>query len=229
MGLRINSSEVRDTSSRHSFFPERKDNAMTPKRILGIVSILVLAIVSALPLSATYAQETETSISVELQEYKDSGISGTAILSELAAGGIHVSMVLVGAELDGQHPTHIHTGTCSNFDPNPLYPLETVNLSPVNKEGISESDVADADLKTLREGEYVILVHQAHDDLTNYLVCGEISKGVVVDPRTAQKFPVSGVGFGLEETSTDMTLVAAFGALALVSVLGAGIVRRYSR
>jgi hypothetical protein len=202
---------------------------MTSKRFLGLVSIVIFAVVSALPLSATYAQETDTSISVELQEYQESGISGTAILSEIPTGGIHVSMVLVGAELDGNHPTHIHTGTCSNFDPNPLYPLETVNLSPVNKEGISESDVADVDLATLREGDYVILVHQSPEDLTNYLVCGEISKGTVVDPRTAQQMPVSGVGFGLEEANTNTTLVAAFGAMAIVSALGAGVVRRYSR
>jgi hypothetical protein len=41
--------------------------------------------------------------------------------------------------------------------------------------------------------------------------------------------PVSGVGFGLKDTNANMTLVAAFGALALVSVLGAGVIRRYSK
>jgi hypothetical protein len=202
---------------------------MTSKRSLGLVSLLIFAVLSALPLSSAFAQQSGTSVTVELQEFENSGISGTAVLTESSAEAVHVSMVLEGAELDGNHPTHIHSGTCSNFDPNPLYPLETVNLSPVNKEGLSETDVEGADLTTLREGDYVILVHQSPTELTNYLICGEISKGAVAEGGLAKKVPVSGVGFGLENTSTGTSLVVAFGAMAIVSALGAGVVRRYAR
>ena len=59
------------------------------------------------------------------------------------------------------------------------YPLETVNLNPVYHEGVSESTVEDVSLTELHEGKYVILVHQSPEELTTYLVCGEIGGGTV--------------------------------------------------
>ncbi len=154
---------------------------MASWQTLRRATFVLFATLVALPFGAVTAAEDGTSISVELQEFEDSGISGTAILTATAEGGTQVSMELQGAELDGDHPTHIHTGTCDDFDPDPLYPLETVELSSVNREGISETTVEDVSLDSLREGDYVILVHQSLEELTNYLVCGEISGGTLVD------------------------------------------------
>ncbi len=159
---------------------------MVPWRVRKQAALVLFTVLVALPFGAATAQEERTSISVELQEFEDSGISGTAILTATAEGGTQVSMELQGAELDGDHPTHIHTGTCDDFDPDPLYPLETVELSSVNQEGISETTVEDVSLDSLREGDYVILVHQSLEELTNYLVCGEISSGTQVDAADAQ-------------------------------------------
>ena len=137
---------------------------------------LMCAVVAMLP-GVMSAQADGFRVTVDLNEYDDSGISGTAILTTVQDGGVEVSMELRGAELDGDHPTHIHTGTCDDFDPDPLYPLETVELSSVNREGISETVLTEVALEELWEDEYVILVHQSAEQLTQYLVCGEIASG----------------------------------------------------
>ena len=162
---------------------------MASTKVRRFAALTLFAVLVALPFGAVTAQEERTSISVELQEFEDSGISGTAILTATADGGTQVAMELQGAELDGDHPTHIHTGTCDDFDPDPLYPLETVELSAVNQEGISETTVEDVTLESLREGDYVILVHQSLEELTNYLVCGEISGGTEIEAAEAEQEP----------------------------------------
>lgn len=210
---------------------------MTSRRLFTSMSLLLFTVMAAMPFGVGVAQESGQSITVQLQEFEDSGVTGTAILSDNPDGGIHVSMVLTGEDLAGNHPTHIHTGTCQDFNPNPLYPLETVNLSPVDQEGISESDVADTSLESLREGEYVILVHQSPEELTNYLVCGEIANGTAGDAvtpaaggttttGTAHHMPVAGIGFGLNDDDSRSSRVVAFCALAFVSAASASILLR---
>jgi hypothetical protein len=191
---------------------------MATRKSLRIVVILFLVSIAALPLTGAIAQNTGTGVTVQLNEYENSGISGTAVLTSTANGGVHVSMKLTGQELDGNHPTHIHTGTCANFDPSPIYPLETVNLSSVNREGISESDVANTALSDLRNGEFVILVHQSPEELTNYLVCGDIS--------AAKAMPVTGTGTLLSTDLSGTAPLIALGTLALISAAGAETLRK---
>jgi hypothetical protein len=196
----------------------REEDAMTTRKSLRLVVILFLVSIAALPLTGTIAQNTGTSVSVQLKEYEDSGISGTAVLTSTPTGGVHVSMELTGQELDGNHPTHIHTGTCANFDPSPIYPLETVNLSSVNREGLSESDVTNTTLGDLRNGEFVILVHQSPEELTNYLVCGDIS--------AAKAMPVTGTGALVSDGWSGIAPLIALGTLALLSAAGGEMLRK---
>ncbi len=207
---------------------------MSARRPFALVTLLIIAVMSALMVEGVAAQENGMSVTVELQEYDHSGITGTAVLSETTTGGTHVSMVLVGAELDGNHPTHIHTGTCDNFNPIPLYPLETVNLNPVYHEGVSESTVEDVSLTELYEGKYVILVHQSPEELTTYLVCGEIGSGTVGttervapgDPPTTHHMPASGVGSSVGNETTGSGFLVLVSALALVTAMTAGAIRK---
>jgi hypothetical protein len=83
-------------------------------------------------------------------------------------------MELSGDPVTGNHPTHIHTGTCANFDPNPTYPLSTVILDDVSDAGLSETTVEGVRLRDLLRDDYVILVHKSAEELTNYFVCGDI-------------------------------------------------------
>ena len=179
--------------------PPQEGNAMTPWQALRVAALALIAALVAMPFATVTAQEEGTRITVELQEFEDSGISGTATLTATDDGGTQVSMELQGEELDGDHPTHIHTGTCDDFDPDPLYPLETVELSAVSQEGISETTVEDVLLGapvavrgSLRAGDYVILVHQSPEELTNYLVCGEISSGTLEEADAAEQSTATG-------------------------------------
>jgi hypothetical protein len=202
-----------------------------------MVLMLIAFVVVVLP-GGVAAQGAGQNLTVDLQEFEGSGFSGTATLTDNLNGSIHVSMELRGTELAGGHPTHIHTGTCANFDPNPLYPLETVDLSPVNNEGISESDVEDVTLASLQSGEFVILVHLSPEKLTDYLVCGEIGSSALGAVSTAagtpgaahvNHVPAAGAGAGGGSVLSEATLVTAMAALAVVSAVGAGalwLVRR---
>src|SRR5687767_13035796 len=94
---------------------------------------LLAAIGSALLLFAiafaglASAQDDSGAVTVTVNEVDDSNVSGNAVLTPYEDQAT-VDMTLAGAGIAGNHPTHIHTGTCSNFDPNPLFPLETVVL-----------------------------------------------------------------------------------------------------
>jgi hypothetical protein len=128
------------------------------------------------------------SVTIDLNEVERSGIMGTATLTA-DDDQTAVDMRLEG-DVQGNHPTHIHTGTCSNFDPNPLYPLETVVLEPVDDSGVSESTV-DVSLEELVSGDYVILVHFSPEKLTDYLVCGEIALTSVTGAQEETASPPS--------------------------------------
>lgn len=204
---------------------------MTSLSFLKFTSLVILASLGAVSFNGVTAQETGLSLTVELKEFEGSGITGTAFLIETTAGGTLVSMELRGQELDGNHPTHIHTGTCDNFDPNPLYPLETVVLSPVNREGISDSHVEGASLASLRSGDFVILVHQSPEELTNYLICGEIGSGTLgvatkataTDAHVPHHLPNAGSGVTDVSNvwSSNFPLIG-FSTLAVISVMSAG-------
>jgi hypothetical protein len=139
-------------------------------RVIVLATFVVFATST---LQAPVAAQNNDSITIPLNEYENSGVSGTATL-EAIGDGTRVVMELSGDAVTGNHPTHIHTGTCANFDPNPTYPLTTVILDDVSDAGLSETTVEGVRLRDLLRDDYVILVHKSAEELTNYLVCGDI-------------------------------------------------------
>jgi hypothetical protein len=146
------------------------------RRSISFGGAIVLAgflVLGAITLEAPVAAQQDDSISIPLNERENSGVSGTATLT--AEGeNTRVAMELSGDPLTGNHPTHIHTGTCRNFDPDPLYPLTTVILEEVSDEGVSETTVDEVALDDLLADDYVILVHPSAEELYPELVCGNI-------------------------------------------------------
>jgi hypothetical protein len=114
----------------------------------------------------------------------------------------------------GNHPTHIHTGTCANFDPDPTYPLTTVILEDVSDVGVSETTVEEVRLRDLLRADYVILVHKSPEELTNYFVCGDIKRSASVN-----QVPQAGVSPG-HFTSLWTTLFAALAVLCAIASVG---------
>jgi hypothetical protein len=105
-------------------------------------------------------------LTIDLDELNDSGMSGTATL--IANGEqTEVTLALDGAE--GGHPAHIHRGTCNQLDPNPAFPLETVD-----DEGQSETAI-DVTLDELLSEPFAINVHLSPDEIGVYVACGNLS------------------------------------------------------
>jgi hypothetical protein len=190
---------------------------------LGFVAIAAFALGLAAPSTQIAAQEDVNTITIALNEYQGSGVSGWATLTA-ADEGITVAMAVEGAQITGDHPTHIHTGTCENFDPSPTFPLTTIVLDPLSADGVSESSVPDVTLDELLGSDYVILVHKSMDELTNYFVCGEINQANAIVPAAGAAGSVgmadTGTGSALDGRSTTDWLTYG---LALTALLLAGV------
>jgi hypothetical protein len=114
-------------------------------------------------------------LELEFEELNDSGLSGTATLYE--AG----DQTIVELELEGtgdEHPVHIHEGTCDDIQPESAYDLENVG-----REGTSTT-LVDASLSELLEGEYVIDLHLAPNQLGLLIACAQIEGTVINDEGT---------------------------------------------
>jgi hypothetical protein len=131
---------------------------------LGAVLLVLLAMISFVRVSGVSAQDDE--LTIDLNELNDSGISGTATLTDNGDGTTTVSIAVDGAT--GDHPVHIHSGTCDDLDPNPTYPLNDVNA-----DGESETDI-DVALADLLAEPYAVNLHESATNLGTYVACGEI-------------------------------------------------------
>ncbi|CAA9565149.1 MAG: hypothetical protein AVDCRST_MAG73-4086 [uncultured Thermomicrobiales bacterium] len=159
--------------------------------------LAVLAVLSAFA-SATpaVAQDDQPALTIALNEYQESGVSGSAALTP-DGDGLRVEMAVEGAAVTGNHPTHVHTGTCDDFDPNPLYPLVTVVLDPLSDDGTSRSMIEDVGIDELLAEDHVILVHKSAEELTTYFVCGDLKRSntfVGVPSAGAMAAPATGTG-----------------------------------
>ena len=104
-------------------------------------------------------------ITIEFEELNDSGVTGEAILSEFGDR----SIVQLQLEDTGEnHPAHIHEGSCDDIEPEPAYPLENVGESG------ESTTVVDASLQDLIDGDFVIDLHLAPNQLGTLIVCAEI-------------------------------------------------------
>ena len=201
-------------------------------RTLGWTIVLACFIATVVTPAMPTAAQDNRSLTIPLNERENSGVSGTATLT--AEGeNTRVAMELSGDPLTGDHPTHIHTGTCRNFDPDPLYPLTTVILDEVNEEGVSETTVEDVRLRDLLRSDYVILVHPSAEELFPEIVCGDIkadggaggsrdaaavveaTPGADQGSPTVDKAPRAGVG----SAQIGLSGTTLFGLLAVLSAV----------
>lgn len=104
-------------------------------------------------------------VTVELAELNASGVSGTATLTTEGDG----TMVVIQATgATGNHPAHIHEGSCDGLDPNPAFPLTDVDAT-----GASET-VVPVSLDDLTGGDFAINVHLSQEQIGVYVMCGDI-------------------------------------------------------
>jgi hypothetical protein len=103
---------------------------------------------------------------VALRTLNDSGVSGTATLTDLGNSRTRVEIAVEPAG-NPDMPAHIHPGTCEDLTPQPRFPLENV------QGGRSVTEVP-ASLEELTRGDVAINVHQSNEDMATYTACGEI-------------------------------------------------------
>jgi hypothetical protein len=132
-------------------------------------------------------------------------LSGTATLT---ANGNQttVALSLTGAPANPQ-PAGIHPGTCANINPNPTYPLATL------QNGQSTTTVP-AGLQSLTNGGFVINVHKSDQEVSVYYACGAITLA------GAQLAPVTG------HAANTATLPATELLLLAGGLFGAGLLLR---
>jgi len=135
------------------------------RRPPGTAVILILAGM-ALALAACTGQQAP-SRTVELDTLNDSGVTGSAILTDLGDGTTRVE-VDVDPAGHPDMPAHIHPGTCLNLVPQPTYPLLPVI------DGQSET-VVEATLDELFAGELALNIHNSSDDFGTYTACADLN------------------------------------------------------
>lgn len=132
-------------------------------------------------------------------------VAGTMLLGALVGGSAGMALAQ-GDTTQGphSHPAHIHSGDCTDFDPNPVAPLNNIEprLNDVDDDdddnantpqGIltaspvlySESDEIEFSFyDDVLATSHVIVVHESAENIQNVIACGDIG-GVVVDDYLA--------------------------------------------
>jgi hypothetical protein len=126
---------------------------------------VVVAAFLVLVLAACGGQQTE-SRTLQLETLNDSGVTGTAVLTDNGDGTTRVA-VEVDAAGHPDMPAHIHPGTCTNLTPQPRYPLQNAI------DGVSETDI-DVPLEELFAGGLALNLHASPDDFETYTACAEL-------------------------------------------------------
>jgi hypothetical protein len=133
--------------------------------IAVLASLLALGLLAVAPLGA---QEGDT-LEVDLTEIDGSGINGTAILTD-EGDAVTVEIEVSGEAVVGDHPVHIHEGTCDNLDPAPLYPL-----ADVDEDGLSETTIEGTSLEELTSAPHAINAHLSAEEIGVYVTCGNLT------------------------------------------------------
>ena len=134
---------------------------MRPSLALFWITSWLLACLALAP-SAAAQQSTVT---VPLTAQNGSGITGNATLTDLGNNQTRVEITI--SPTTGDHPAHIHMGTCANLDPTPEFPLTNV------QNGTSTTVVNQA-LSTIMRTQRAINLHLSAAEIATYVACGDI-------------------------------------------------------
>ncbi|MCA9834240.1 MAG: CHRD domain-containing protein [Thermomicrobiales bacterium] len=118
-------------------------------------------------LTGVGGETTANTLTVDLQDWSDTGVTGTAILTDNGTSTT-VSIQLDGDAVTGGHTVHIHNGTCASPG------SATYTLTPIGTDGSSVSTV-NLKLATLTNGAYFINVHPDEEHWEEWMVCGNIT------------------------------------------------------
>jgi hypothetical protein len=104
---------------------------------------------------------------IQLDTLNDSGVSGTAVLTEIGDDQVRVVVDVEPGNYPDM-PAHIHPGTCTDLVPLPRYPLANV------VDGHSETEIT-ASFAELFAGGLALNLHASSDDWETYTACAELT------------------------------------------------------
>ncbi len=113
------------------------------------------------------ADPTAPTLTVNLVDWSETGITGTAVLTA-DGSATNVSVTLTGDGITGGHELHIHNGTCASPG------TATYTLDPIAADGTSTSTV-NLSLEQLTSASYFINVHPDEANWDAWMVCGNIT------------------------------------------------------
>src|SRR5947209_8088099 len=87
------------------------------------LALATAALLSVLTMGLTASAQQRT-VTVQLAQQNASGVSGTATLTDLGNGTTRVDISVTPDS--GDHPDHVHMGTCADLNPAPEFPLNDV-------------------------------------------------------------------------------------------------------
>ncbi len=140
---------------------------MPASRVVPAASTLVVSLLLALVAGASVSAAQARPVVVNLSAQNNSGLSGTATLTDLGGGKTRVELRLSGPE--GNYPAHVHMGSCANLDPAPQYPLANV------VGGTSTTEI-NASLASIQQSPHAINLHKSAQELATYVACGDIAQ-----------------------------------------------------
>ena len=170
-------------------------------RKLAILFAVILAVTMLGTASAA------SSITINLDSLNNSGVSGTAVLTDLGAGQTQVVVTVTGEAASASEPDHIHTGQCGATLGGVKFPLKNV-------EGGTSTTVVGSSLADLQTGGFAINLHESAANIKNYVACGNIP-AMAATAATAATLPATG--------GTPIVLVV----LAAGALIGAGYTLRH--
>jgi nucleoid-associated protein YgaU len=140
---------------------------MSRLRQVILVPLLALAAAYLPPAALTSVAAQGLVATVNIAADGDSGIAGSATLTELGAGRMAVELRLTGAGATPR-PAHIHLGSCDALEIQaPSIPLQPA----VN--GASTSQI-EATFQQLLSRPYAIHLHRSAEELGVYVACGDV-------------------------------------------------------
>ena len=134
-------------------------------RIAALAALMAMAISSGVAAPVPVSAQ-DNAVVIDLAERNDSGVTGTATLTP---DGDQTTVRIEVEGPVGNNPVNIMTGTCQEFDANPVY-----SLSSVDANGVSESTI-DATLDDLLAEPHVINIHASPTNLGTIFACAEIT------------------------------------------------------
>jgi LPXTG-motif cell wall-anchored protein len=142
----------------------RKGLEISMRQFRGLVAILTVGVLALLAFAPSAAAQ-QSPVTVQLAAQNGSGITGTVTLTDI--GNSQTRVVVNVTPTTGDHPAHIHMGSCANLDPTPEFPLNNV------QNGTSTTVVAQP-LATIMRSQRAVNLHMSATDLATYVACGDI-------------------------------------------------------